>query len=62
MMVLLPPAAVTFQFDPTSYTVSESDGAATLTFVKNVVTTATTSVEFSTEDDSAQGRLSITGP
>ena len=47
--------AVTVEFDPTSYTVSESDRYANITVVKRGQTTQTVNVTFSTADDSATG-------
>ena len=46
---------VTFRFDPTSYTYSESVGMASLTIVKSAATTETITLEFSTVGDTAQG-------
>ena len=50
------PPAVTVEFDPTSYTVSESDRYANITVVRLGQTTQTVSVNFSTADDSATGK------
>ena len=47
--------AVTVEFDPTSYTVFESDRYANITVVKMGQTTQTASVEFSTFSN-ADGR------
>ena len=47
--------AVTVEFDPTSYTVSESDRYANITVVKRGQTTQTVSVTFTTIDGSATG-------
>ena len=47
--------AVTVEFDPTSYTVSESDRYANITVVKRGQTTQTVSVTFTTADGSATG-------
>ena len=43
------------EFDPTSYTVSESDRYANITVVKLGETTQTVTVEFTTADGSATG-------
>ena len=43
------------EFDPTSYTVSESGRLANITVVKRGQTTQTVSVEFSTADGTATG-------
>ena len=47
--------AVTVEFDPMSYTVSESDCYANITIVKRGLTTQTVSVTFTTADGSATG-------
>ena len=47
--------AVTVEFDPTSYTVSESARYANITVVKRGDTTQTVSVDFTTADGSATG-------
>ena len=47
--------AVTVEFDPTSYTVSESDPFANITIVKREQTSQTVRVNFSTMDGSATG-------
>ena len=47
--------AVTVEFDPTSYTVSESGHLANITIVKRGSTTQTVSVIFNTADNSARG-------
>ena len=52
--MFLPPA-VTVEFNPTSYTVSESDRFANLTIVKRRRTTLAVSLEFDTSDGSAIG-------
>jgi len=49
------PVVVMVEFDPTSYTISESDPFANLTVVKRGSTTLTISVEFTTADNSAIG-------
>ena len=46
---------VTVEFDPISYTVSESDRFANITIMKSGQTTFTVSVEFNTTDGSAAG-------
>ena len=46
---------VTVEFDPTNYTVSESDRYANITVVKRGQTAQTVSVEFSTAGGSATG-------
>ena len=51
--------AVTVEFDPTSYTVSESDRYANITVVKREQTSQTVSVTFSTMDGSAIGEQSV---
>ena len=43
------------EFDPTSYTVSESGGFANITVVKQGQTTQTVSVQFTTADGTAIG-------
>jgi len=43
------------EFDPTSYTVSESGRFANITVVKRGQTTLAVSVEFTTADDTAIG-------
>jgi len=48
-------SVVIVEFDPTSYTVSESDAFANITVVKQRQTTLAASVEFITADDSAIG-------
>ena len=48
-------AAVTVEFDPTSYTVSESGRFANVTVVKRGQTTLTVGVEFTIADDTAIG-------
>ena len=50
-----PSAAVTVEFDPTSYSVSESDGFANITVVKRGQTTQALSVNFTTADGTAVG-------
>jgi len=47
------------QFDPTSYTVDESDRYANITIVKRGQTTFTVSVNFNTTDGSATGEYSL---
>ena len=54
MCISLSPA-VTVEFDPTSYTVSESDRYANITVVKRGQTTQTVSVSFTTADGTATG-------
>ena len=49
------PLVVTVEFDPTNYTVSESDRYANITVVKRGQTTQTVSVTFITADGSATG-------
>ena len=49
------PPAVTVEFDPTSYTVSESGRFANITVVKRGQTTLAVNVDFTTADDSAIG-------
>ena len=51
--------AVTVEFDPTSYTVSESDRYANITIVKREQTSQTVSVDFTTVDGSATGEQSV---
>ena len=46
---------MTVEFDPTSYSVSESGHLANITVVKRGQTTLTVSVEFNTVDGSATG-------
>ena len=52
------------EFDPTSYTVSESGRFANITVVKRGQTTLAVSVDFSTADDTAIGtdRYTSRGP
>ena len=50
---------MTVEFDPTSYTVSESDRYANITIVKRERTSQTVSVDFSTMDGSATGEQSV---
>ena len=52
---ILAVTAVTVEFDPTSYTVSESDRYANITVVKRGQTTQTVSVSFTTADGNATG-------
>jgi len=47
------------EFDPTSYTVSESGRFANITVVKRGQTTLAVSVEFTTANDTAIGKKSI---
>ena len=47
--------AVTVEFDPTNYTVSESDRYANITIVKRELTSQTVIVNFSTMNGSATG-------
>ena len=49
--------AVIVEFDPTSYTVSESGRFANITVVKRGQTTLAVSVEFNTADDTAIGKV-----
>ena len=49
------PPAVTVEFDPTRYNVSESGGLANITVVKRGSTTQVVSVTFITADNSARG-------
>ena len=46
---------MTVEFDPTSYTVSESGRFANITVVKRGQTTLTVNVDFITADDTAIG-------
>ena len=46
---------VTVQFDPISYTVSESDRFANITITKRGQTTLAVSAQFNTTDGSAAG-------
>jgi len=46
---------VTVEFDPTSYTVDESDRYANITVVKRGQTTQAVSVDFNTTDGNATG-------
>jgi len=50
-----PSPAVTVEFDPTSYTVSESGLFANITVVKPGQASLAVSVEFTTADDTATG-------
>ena len=47
--------AVTVEFDPTSYTVSESGRLANITVMKRGSTTQTVNVIFNTADNTARG-------
>ena len=47
------------EFDPTSYTVDESDHYANITIVKRGQTTQAVSVDFNTTDGSAAGEYSL---
>ena len=49
-------SAVTVQFDPTSYTVDESDRYANITIVRTGETAIPVSVNFATADGSATGQ------
>ena len=51
--------AVTVEFDPTSYTVSESDRYANITIVNKEQKFQTVSVNFTTADGSATGEQSV---
>lgn len=44
-------------FNTTEYTVSEADGTITIEITKYGATTRAISVEFSTQDDTATGKL-----
>ena len=48
---------VTVEFDPATYTVSESGRFANITVVKRGQTTLAVSVEFATADDTAIGEM-----
>ena len=52
---LSPSTVVMVEFDPTTYTVSESGLFANITVVKRGESTQAVSVEFTTADDSAIG-------
>ena len=52
-------SVVTVEFDPVSYTVSESDSFVNITVVKRGQTTQTVSVDFSTADGSATGKKQL---
>ena len=56
--IILAVTAVTVEFDPTSYTVSESDRYANITIVKREQTSQTVSVDFTTMSGSATGEQS----
>jgi len=51
-------AAVVVEFDPTTYTVAESEGVVMFRVVKRTMTTQPVSVFFSTSPDTATGRAS----
>ena len=53
--IILVVMAVTVEFDPTSYTISESDHYANITVVKRNQTSQTVSVNITTADGSATG-------
>ena len=52
-------SVVTVEFDPVSYTVSESDSVVNITVVKRGQTTQTVSVDFSTADGSATSKKQL---
>ena len=52
-------SVVTVEFDPISYTVSESDSVVNITVVKRGQTTQTVSVDFSTADGSATSKKQL---
>ena len=54
--IILVVMAVTVEFDPTSYTISESDRYANITVVKRNQTFQTVNVTLSTTDGSAIGK------
>ena len=54
--IILVVMAVTVEFDPTSYTISESDRYANITVVKRNQTSQTVNVTLSTTDGSAIGK------
>jgi len=49
--------AVIVQFQPSSYTVNEDEGVVTFSIVKRTQTTQDVTVQFTTQDGSATGRL-----
>ena len=51
-------AVVEVEFDPTTYTVAESEGVVMFRVVKRTMTTKPVSVFFSTSPDTATGRTS----
>ena len=55
MYLMSPSPVVTVEFDPTSYTVSESSRFANITVVKRGQTTQAVSVDFFTLDRTARG-------
>ena len=57
LILMSPSPAVTVEFDPTSYTVSESGSFANITVVKRGQTTLTVSVDFTTADGTAVGEV-----
>ena len=58
ILILEMPVAVTVEFDPTSYTVSESGRFANITVVKRGLAAGPVSVNFATTDGSAVGEHS----
>ena len=54
-LLISPSAAVTIEFEPTSYTVSESGGFANITVVKRGQSALAVSVQFTTADGTAIG-------
>jgi len=57
--LMSPSPVVMVEFDPTSYTVSESSLFANITVVKRGQTTLAVNVDFTTADDTALGKKLI---
>ena len=60
LCIFTSPPDVLVEFDPTSYTVSESGRLANITVVKRGQTTQTVSVSFTTADGTATGECLFT--
>ena len=60
MCIFTSPPDVLVEFDPTSYSVSESGRFVNITIVKRGQTTQTVSVDFNTADGTATGECLFT--
>ena len=58
--IFLSPPDVVVEFDPASYTVSESERLVNITVVKRGQTTQTVNIDFSTADGTATGECLFT--